>query len=107
MMNNILRNAVLNALGTAGYVVLIATFLSNASKFFGPDEPKTVLIPIAMLLLLIISAAITGFLVFGRPVLWYLDGKKKEALSLLGYTLGVLFVITVFAFSVLYIVVIK
>ncbi len=94
----------MNAVGTATYVVLVATFLNNASRIFGPDEPKTILVPITMLLLLIMSASITGFLVFGRPVLWYLDGKKKEALSLLGYTLGTLFVITILAGLTLFIV---
>ena len=104
-MNNILKNALGNAVGVAVYVIVIATFLSNASNIFGPDEPKTALVPIVMLLLLILSAAITGFLVFGRPVLWYLDGRKKEALSLLAYTLVALFIITVFASLVLYFVV--
>lgn len=102
-MNNIIKNAVVNALGTAGYVVLIATFLSNASNIFGKDEPDTFLIPVMMLLLLILSAAITGSLVFGRPILWYLDGKKKEAISLLAYTLATLFVIFIFVFLALYI----
>ena len=101
-MKNILKNAVMIAAGTAVYVVLIATFMSNTQNLFGPDDPKSVLVPISMLLLLILSAAITGFLVFGRPILWYLDGKKKEALSLLAYTLGSLFVLTVLAWLVLF-----
>lgn len=105
MNNNIIKNAVVNATGTALYVVIIALFLSNAQSIFGPDEPKTMLIPVLMLLLLILSAAITGSLVFGRPILWYLDGKKQEALSLLGYTLAVLFAITLFVLVILYLVV--
>ncbi len=102
MNKHILKHAVAGAGATALYVVLIATFLTNASHIFGPDEPKTVLVPIVMLLLLVLSVAITGTLVFGRPVLWYLDGKKKEALYLLGYTLLCLFNITIFTLVILY-----
>lgn len=101
MSSKIIKNAALNALGTAAYIALVATFLSNAEHLFGPDEPKAVLIPIAMLSLLVFSAALTGFLVFGRPVIWYLDGLKKEAVSLFAWTLGILFGITVIAFLVL------
>ncbi|MEK7174665.1 MAG: hypothetical protein AAB759_03335 [Patescibacteria group bacterium] len=60
------------------------------------------LAPAAMLLLFVFSAGVTSSLVFGRPVLWYVEGKKQEALSLLFYTLGFLFVITVILFLVIY-----
>ena len=48
-----------------------------------------------MLMLFVFSAAVTGSLIFGQPVLWYLDGKKKDALTLLTYTLAVFFILTV------------
>ncbi|MFA5841738.1 MAG: hypothetical protein WC835_02125 [Candidatus Paceibacterota bacterium] len=104
MSNNIIKNAAINAMGTALYVALVATFLSNTQYIFGRDggDPKSVLVPIAMLLLLILSAAITGSLVLGKPILWYLDGKKKEALSLLAYTLGDLFIIMIIVWIILY-----
>lgn len=59
---------------------------------------NTVLIPMAMILLLVVSASVTGSLVIGRPVLWYLDGKKKEAVSLLITTVGFLALIMLVAF---------
>ena len=96
MNTSIVKNAFINAAATALYIVTIATFLSYAEKIFGPDTAeKTPLIPMFMLSLLVMSAAITGFAVFGRPAMWYLDGKKKEALALLGATLGFLACITV------------
>ena len=86
----------MNAAGAALYIIAVATFLSHAEKIFGPDTAeKTPLIPMFMLSLLVVSAAITGFAVFGKPAMWYLDGKKKEAVSLLAATLGFLAVITV------------
>lgn len=101
MKSAILKYAGLHALGTALYVVLVASFLSYTPVIFGAEKEDTFLIPIAMLLLLVLSASITGSLVLGRPILWYLDGKKKDAVSLLVATLGFLFLLTVCAFLVL------
>jgi hypothetical protein len=101
-MKNIIKTAAINAGATILYIVIVATFLTNASHIFGPEEPKTVLVPILMLSLLVFSAAVTGSLVFGRPILWYLDGNKKEALQLLLYTLGIFFgIMVVCAFALL------
>ncbi|MCC6934208.1 MAG: hypothetical protein IT406_00730 [Candidatus Yanofskybacteria bacterium] len=107
MSSSITKNAIGNAVATAAYVVLIALFFSHAERIFGPEDPKTFLIPTVMLLLLVLSAAITGFLVFGRPVMWYIDGRKKEAIILLGQTLASLAVILLLAFTVLYVVAVK
>lgn len=99
-MKGIVKHAIINALATALYVILIASLITSLGSMV-PVENKTVLAPIAMLMLFVFSAALTGFLVFGRPVMWYLDGKKREALSLLFYTLGIFFVITIIAFLIL------
>jgi len=71
------------------YIFGIAFLISNGEKFFGEEE--TFLIPVFMLLLFIISACITGGLVLGRPILLFLNGQKKESLTLFFYTLGWLF----------------
>ena len=94
----------IHAGATAAYVAAIASFLFYVSKTFKPEGPDTALAPMAMLLLLVFSAAVTGSLIFGRPILWYLDGKKRDALSLLIYILGFLFAIMVIAFLALYLV---
>jgi hypothetical protein len=41
-------------------------------------------------------------LILGRPALWYLDGRKKEALSLLISTLAIFLGITLLALLVLF-----
>lgn len=102
MQKDILKYASLNALWTAFYVILVAIFLNSAGHIFGSE--KTILIPIAMLLLFVFSASLCGALVLGRPVLWYMDGKKKEAITLFVYTLVVFFVVTLLAFLALYLV---
>jgi len=95
----VVKYAMINSLGTALYVMAVASFMYFLSVFVG--ETKSILVPIAMLMLFVFSAALTGILVFGRPIIWYLNGKKKEALSLLAYTLGIFLIITVIVFIVL------
>lgn len=94
MKKAVFTQALLNAALTALYIVGIALFFFYASQMFGPDG-KSPLIPVMMLLLFVSSAAITGFLVLGRPILWYLDGRKSDALSLLGSTIGILLVLAI------------
>lgn len=102
MSKKILTNALISAGVTVAYIIIIASFLSRAEKIFGQVEPKdTTLIPIVMLLLFVISAGVTGFAVVGRPVMWYIDGKKKEAVKLLGATLSILALIAIFFILIL------
>ena len=82
-----IKKSLPNAFGVFVYVFLIAWFLSNAEAVFG-GRPETFLIPIFMLLLLIISASITGFLVLGKPITMYLNNQRKEAVILLFSTLA-------------------
>jgi hypothetical protein len=99
MSVNIIKQAAFNALGTLLYIALIASGLFYAPKIFHTENtPDTVLAPIAILSLFVFSAALTSFLIFGRPILWYLDGKKKEAMMLFIWTLGIFLSITVAAF---------
>jgi hypothetical protein len=79
------------------YVSLVAAIMNNGSRWFGVKD--TFLTPVAVLMLFVLSATVTGTLVLGRPILLYLDGKKKEALQFFGYTVGWLFLITVIAFA--------
>jgi hypothetical protein len=99
-MKNTAKYATLNALGASLYVILIASLIySLGNGFLGKNN--TILIPIAMLMLFVFSAAFTGILILGRPVMWYLNGKKKEAIYLLFYTLLIFFVVTLLVFLLL------
>lgn len=100
-MKEITKIAFTNAVLTVAYVVAIANFLFYVpKKFFGPVD--SVLVPIIMLLIFVFSAALTGFLVFGRPVMWYLDGRKQEAFSLFVRTLIIFFITTVIMFLIFF-----
>ena len=99
-MKSILKSAVTNSIATALYIVLVAMFLFYAgNNQFGGSQ--SVLIPIFMLMLFVFSAALTGTLILGKPVLLYLEGKKKEAVTMIAYTLGVFFFIMLIALVLL------
>ena len=89
LMSKIIKRAFLDSIGTAAYIILVVLFIFSL-RSLAPKE-DIIIIPMAMLLLFVTSAAITGFLVFGKSAMLYADGKKKEAVSLLGYTVGILF----------------
>ncbi|MCL4406014.1 MAG: hypothetical protein M1586_01875 [Patescibacteria group bacterium] len=79
------------------YVVLISFILGTQSGRFNSE----ILASIIMLLLLVVSVGTMAMLIFGKPVIWYLEGKKKEALLLIFYTLGFLFVGLLAALAIL------
>ena len=88
-MNNnqkLLTHSFGHALLVVLYTSGVASILFNGQKLFKPKD--TVFAPIAALMLFVLSGAIVGALVLGRPVLLYLDGKKSEALKMFGYTVG-------------------
>ena len=99
-MNGIRKTALVNALLTTLYIILVASFM-----FFGSQvkigRANSILVPITLLLLFVFSASLTGFLILGKPVLMYIDGKKKEALALLTYTLTFFSIITFIAIILL------
>ena len=76
---------VLNSLGTVIYIIAVTTFLNNAQRIFGKED-NSFFIPIIMMLLFVLSALITGSFVLGKPIMLYLDGQKKEGVTLLLYT---------------------
>lgn len=73
----------------------------NIQKIFG-EKPDTIMAPVLVLLLLVLSAAISGGLVLGKPAMLYLEGQKKEAVKQFIFTLGWLLVFLVIALVVMY-----
>jgi len=101
MKNKTIRYAFLDAILTSGYIVLVGSFFFYGENFFSFPKEDTVFAPILMLSLLVFSVALVGSLIFGRPILWYLDGKKREAVMLLAYTLAFFFLATLFTAGLL------
>jgi hypothetical protein len=90
--------AVIDSVGIFGYISLVASIMFNGQKLFGKVDDFTG--PLAILLLFVVSAVITGGLFLGRPVYFYLEGFKKEGIKLLIYTLTFLVLITLIVFTI-------
>lgn len=96
MRNKDIQFSLASSLGVVLYVSGVVWIMSNGEKLFG--EPDGFRGPLALLLLFVLSAAITGSLVFGYPVWQFLDGKKKEAFKSFGWNLAFLAIFTLLAF---------
>lgn len=95
MKNKLISISLVNALGATVYVALVSYVIQNGERFFG--QMNDLIGPMSFLLLFVLSAAIMVVLVFGKPVMLYLDGSKKESINLLFYTIGWLFLLTLIA----------
>ena len=85
----LVKLALANSLGVVIYVFLVAMLMNNGQRLFGKVD--SAISGVAILLLFVFSAGLTGSLVFGKPILMYLDGAKKEAVKMLVYTFSWLF----------------
>jgi hypothetical protein len=89
MRNKLISQSFFFALGEGIYIFLVVLVMSNANKLFGNNP--SILPMISVLMLFVLSAAVSGALILGKPIWLYLEGKKKEALSFFGFTLGWMF----------------
>lgn len=102
MNKRLLKYSLIHALLAYAYIICIALFFRVPEKMF-----KNVPIffgPIIMLSLFVLSAAVMAILIFGKPVLLYLDNQKKDALTMLFYTIGCL--ATIFILTVLFVLIV-
>jgi len=92
----------LNSFGVLAYIALVSFALRNGEKIFG--QMDSFLAPVAFLLLFVFSALTTALLVLGRPIYYYLNGKKAEALKLILFTALWLFTMLIAVFGSLIII---
>lgn len=85
MKFSLFQRSFIHALGTTTYTAAVALLMFNGKVIFGEED--NFLIPLFILLLLIISAAVTSLLVLGKPIQLYLSNQKSEAIKLLWQTL--------------------
>jgi hypothetical protein len=94
---NLIKAGLLNAFWTVAYISLLTLVMSSGDKIFGSGA-DSIVAPVAFLLMFVISAAVTGYLIIGRPALLYLDNHKQEALKLFKFTLLFLLLFALVAF---------
>lgn len=100
--SKIVKNAFIQAAGVFAYIMGVAFFLFKSKELFGPDGEGGPIQMVGFLLLFVFSAAMMGILVFGQSVLWYLDGKKMEAVKLIFYKIIFIFIFGLAVFTVLF-----
>ena len=89
------------ALSAVLYIVIII-LCGNALSPFIPEE--TILIPMAMLSLFVLSTAIMGFLFLSEPLILYIENKKREAILFFAKTVGIFACFIVIFLALLFLV---
>lgn len=95
------KNPVVNALSASAYIIVGVSVMSFVSQTLR-NKPDTFFAPIVFLSLLTLSVAVMAFLFFYQPLLFLIEGKKKEAFDLLVKTIGVFAAITIVALTLLF-----
>ena len=75
------KNPFANATFAALYIVLIVNLMNVVIRTTEEGSGESILVPMAVLSLFVLSAAIMGFLFISEPIKMYLDGKKQEAVN--------------------------
>lgn len=75
------------------YIVFVVTVITVGTYFAGDNPDDNYLMPVGMISLFVVSAAIMGYLVMYQPVVMLLDGKRQEAVKLFGQTVATLGVV--------------
>jgi len=84
-------NAVLAAGYIVGLVYFIFTFVAQPNT---PDSQTSLLVPIAMLSLFVLSSAVMSYLFLYEPLMLYFDNKRQEAVRFFLATIGIFALIT-------------
>lgn len=94
------KNPFYNALVAVIYIVLVVLVVNLVTDIRALEE--SLLMPIMMISLFTLSAAVMGYIFCLQPLRLYLDGKKEEGISLFVKTI-IIFAIIPFSIFLLYI----
>lgn len=94
------KNPIINGLSASIYIILVALVMNFIGKNASGIN-QSLLVPVAVISLFTLSAAIMGFLFGYQPGQLYFDKQKKEAVKLFLQTVAVFGAITVLVFILL------
>jgi len=94
-----MKKPFLYASGAAVYIITLVSVGSFVGSFL-EDKEETILIPMTMLSLLVLSVVVMGFLFLSEPLYLLIENKKKEAIVFFTKTVGV-FACFVLAFVII------
>lgn len=89
------KSPFLNAILALLYIIVVVSIMDYGTKNI-PEKP-VIIVPIAVLSLFTLSAAVMGYLFLGEPLQMYLSGEKKQGVKLFLQTVGVFAAMTAVA----------
>jgi hypothetical protein len=93
-------NPYLNAVYASAYIMGVVLLMS---RFVDGAADNTILMPITMLSLLVLSVSVMAFLFFYLPASMLLEGRRQEALAFFTRMLGTFAAITVLLLATVFI----
>jgi len=82
-----MKKPFLHALGAALYIVIIV-FVVQAVTSALKSQNESIIIPMTMLSLFVLSAAVMGFLFLSEPLQLLIENKRREAIIFFAKTVG-------------------
>ncbi|OGJ08698.1 hypothetical protein A3I95_01110 [Candidatus Nomurabacteria bacterium RIFCSPLOWO2_02_FULL_44_12] len=83
-----MKKPFLHALGAVLYIVFIVLVAQGVGTLL-KNQNDTIIIPMTMLSLFVLSAAIMGYLFLSEPLQLFLENKKQEAVTFFAKTVGI------------------
>ncbi len=68
------------------YITLVVFAINTGSRLANPDTGNSLLIPIGMLSLFVLSAAMMAYVFLYQPIVMFMEGNRRGAISLLWKT---------------------
>mgnify|MGYP001600032158 CR=1 FL=1 len=81
------KHPFVNALLASGYISILVTLIFNSPKVV-TDNELGMMLPVLMLSLFVLSAALMGYVFLYQPLQLLVEGKKEEATKLFLTTLA-------------------
>lgn len=98
-MKKVCKESFLYSIIAVVYIALVATLMNNGDKIFGKAD--TIFSVVAFLLLFTLSVLVVGVLLIGKPLMLYLDGKKKDAIYMVASSTGWMFLYLIIALAIM------
>jgi len=87
------KNPIYNAIAALIYIVLIVLLINSVTRIDALEA--SLLMPILVISLFTLSAAVMGYIFCYQPLRMCLDGKKEEAVKLFLKTVGIFAIVPV------------
>jgi hypothetical protein len=76
------NNPFYNAGMALAYIIFVVMTINFGSRWATEQAEANLLLPIGMLSLFVLSASVMGYIFLSKPIIMFLDGKRKEAINL-------------------------